>query len=195
MTFDDRFRHQQAQDQALEQALTKLGISLDRGPEWQVVLALLRGGWPGTPSRADELAYLTFLADHQPGDIARGLREAAQKGQKYRPTPAELRAQLPPPQPQYETTTKTTEDWTTILTATLERLHPGAESWLTPLQLLGELENWLIVDTEPRIQTWVERRYLSILNETAIAHHRAGIRFHTQITLPAPPPRRRLHPG
>jgi chromosomal replication initiation ATPase DnaA len=89
-----------------------------------------------------------------------------------------------------EKTTKTTEDWTTILTTTLERLHPGAASWLTPLQLLGELENWLIVDAAPQIQTWVERRYLDPLNETAIHHQRAGIRFHTQITLPAPPPRR-----
>lgn len=94
MTYEDRQARSRAEDGELNQALDTLGIELVPGPEWQVILALLRGSWPGALSSSDALAYVMVLGDLPPGDVARAVRELARAGRKFRPTPPEIRVQI-----------------------------------------------------------------------------------------------------
>lgn len=91
MSYEERRALERQEDADLVTALEQLDSPMPVTPEWQVVLALLRGGWPGTPSKADQLAFRTFLSDLPPGDVARALRDLARGGARYRPTPAEVR--------------------------------------------------------------------------------------------------------
>lgn len=91
MSYEERRAQDRQEDAELDRALAELDSPMPVTPEWQVVLALLRGGWPGTPSRADQLAFRTFLSDLDPGDVARALRDLARGGARYRPTPSEVR--------------------------------------------------------------------------------------------------------
>jgi hypothetical protein len=91
MSYEQRRADERRQDAELAQAMSQLDSPMPVTPEWQVVLALLRGGWPGSPTDSDELAFRTFLSDLDPGDVARALRDLARGGARYRPTPAEVR--------------------------------------------------------------------------------------------------------
>lgn len=94
MGYEERGALRRAQDAELDAALAELDADLPDGPEWRVVMALLRGAWPGDLTRAEELSYLTILNDQPPRDVARALRDLARAGQRFRPTPAEVRLTL-----------------------------------------------------------------------------------------------------
>lgn len=94
MSYEQRNAERRALDQELDAALAALDADLPDSPEWRVVMALLRGAWPGDLTRAEELSYLTILNDQPPRDIARALRDLARGGQRFRPTPAEVRLAL-----------------------------------------------------------------------------------------------------
>ena len=67
--------------------------------------------------------------------------------------------------------------------------------WITPIQLLGEISNYLIVHAPDPIRTWVERRYLQVLDDHAHQINRAGIRFRATVsreTLRSPQPPKTL---
>jgi hypothetical protein len=91
MSYEDRRAQDKREDEELAQALAQLENPMPLTAEWRVVLALLRGGWPGSPTQADQLAFRTFLGDLPPGDVARALRDLARGGARYRPTPSEVR--------------------------------------------------------------------------------------------------------
>lgn len=92
--YDRRGIERRADDEQLTGALDSLGMSLEPTAEWQIVLALLRGSWPGALSRSDALAYSLVLGDLPVGDVARGVRDLARQGRKYRPTAPEIRSYL-----------------------------------------------------------------------------------------------------
>jgi hypothetical protein len=94
MSYEERRADARKSDDELDVALTELGVDLHPSPEWRVVMALLRGAFPGDLTKGDELAYLTVLSDLPERDIARAVREIARSGQRFRPTPGEIREQL-----------------------------------------------------------------------------------------------------
>ena len=94
MSYENRRAEARKNDNELQAAMIELGIDLGPSPEWRVVIALLRGAFPGDLSKGDELAYLTVLNDLPERDVARAVREIARSGQKFRPTPGEIRGQL-----------------------------------------------------------------------------------------------------
>lgn len=94
MTYEERRASSRQNDAELDAALDELGVDLNPSPEWRVVMALLRGAWPGEVSKSDQLAYLTVLNDLPERDVARAIRELARGDQKFRPTPGEIRSQL-----------------------------------------------------------------------------------------------------
>ena len=150
----------------LNRALQDLGATVTVTPEWEVVFGLLDGGWPGTPTDADRLAYMTFLNDLDHRTIARALRQRAKQGQRYRPTPAEVRAAIPDEPLTH--TPDTDEAWQQVLGLARPRLNPHtAAMWIDPLVLAGELDRALVVDAADPVLAWVKRRYLALLSATA----------------------------
>lgn len=166
MSYENRQAAARQGNTDLNRALQQVGATIEVTPEWQVVFGLLDGGWPGTPTDADRLAYMTFLNDLDHRTIARALRQLAKRGQKYRPTPAEVRAAIPhEPLPR---TTETDEAWQQVLGLARPRLDPRtAAMWIDPLVLAGELDRVLVMDAPDPVLAWVERRYLAVLTTAA----------------------------
>lgn len=182
MSYENRQAAARQGNTDLNRALQQVGATIEVTPEWQVVFGLLDGGWPGTPTDADRLAYMTFLNDLDHRTIARALRQLAKQGQQYRPTPAEVRAAIP--DEPLARTAETDEAWQTVLGLARPRLDQHAVAmWIDPLRLAGELDRVLVVDGADPVLTWVERRYLAVL--TAAAQQGTG---YTGVTvLPALP--------
>lgn len=148
----DARRHQaRSEDQHLTAAMTGLGMSIEPPAEWQVILGLLRGGWPGQLSKSDALAYILILSDVPAGDVARAVRDLARAGRKYRPTPPEIRVHLgvesdDDPAPSFE------EAWAAICRA-------GAKSrWDAPAAM-----QWLTETAGAAVAAWAAQRGLAAL--------------------------------
>ena len=92
--YADRRAVTRRQDKELAATLNELGVDLTPSAEWRVVIALLRGAWPGELTQSQELAYLTILNDLPERDVANAVKDLARKGQQYRPTPPEILTQL-----------------------------------------------------------------------------------------------------
>ena len=93
-TYNDRQLERKRHDADLSDALTELGVNLTPTAEWRVVIALLRGAWPGELTQSEQLAYLTVLNDLPERDVANAVKQLSRAGRRYRPTPGEIREQL-----------------------------------------------------------------------------------------------------
>jgi len=95
VTYQQRESERRDDDREVAAALAKVG-GLQVTPEWRIVVALLSGGWPGTLSESEKVAHLTLLGDLDPRQVAVALRNLSAKGQRFRPTPGEVRSSMTP---------------------------------------------------------------------------------------------------
>jgi hypothetical protein len=155
MSYDDRRAVARREDAELDAALDEMGAAVTVPPEWRVTFALLNGGWPGSTTRSEQLAYLTFLSDLEPRAVARAVRELARRGVKYRPTPSEVRAVVAPadggPAPVAEVVPTFDEAWRLVVDA-------GRDTAFNE----GEAEQ-LLEAVAPPVAAWSRQRGLTAL--------------------------------
>lgn len=143
------------QDTSLHQALRELGQAADPGPEWTVVLSLLRGGWPGSLTEAEALAWPALLSDINPVKVANAVRELHKSGSRWRPRPSEVRALLAPdldpdskaaPPPVFDTA------WSYILRAGVQSGYTEPDGY-----------RWMDAHSHPAVAAWSKVRGLRTL--------------------------------
>ena len=152
-------------DQQLTAALKELGTDLKVGAEWQVVLALFDGGWPGTASQTERLAFVTFLGDLPPRVVMVALRTLARDGQRYRPTPSEVRQAVRLPAVSAAAEGEAARAWQLVLAGVKELVSDLTyHRWLEPLRCVGDQGDQLLLTAEDRaLAQWAERRYLGVI--------------------------------
>ncbi len=183
--YEQRQAQSRSEDQQLGSALDELGIDIAPTPEWQVIIALLRGSWPGQVSRSDALAYYLVLNDAPAGDIARAVRELARSGQRFRPTPPEIRSQLGLIERDHEPPTFD-EAWAAICRAGIKSRWQAAEALA---QLTGPTAAWAQLrgldrlwklptecpDSGRYVMRDLERSYVAFCEAWAVPERRAQL--------------------
>lgn len=166
MDYEMRRAEARQEDEDLEQALKDLGSEMEVSPEWKLVLALLRGSWPGSVSKSEALSYLTVLSDLDPRTIAKAVRDLARQGTRYRPTPGEIRSQAIPESPE-DLPITFDEAWSLILEAgrgtgfdedrALDRLRQSSRITAAWAQTRGLRTLWHLPSEDPEAGRFVLR--------------------------------------
>ncbi len=166
MDYEARRAESRQEDQDLEAALRELGSEIKMSPEWRLVLALLRGSWPGTVSKSEALSYMTILSDLDPRQIAKAVRDLARDGVQYRPTPGEVRSRACPQDPE-EAILTFDEGWALIVRSgqetgfdqdrALDLIRERSRLTAAWAQIRGLSSLWHLPTEDPEAGRWVLR--------------------------------------
>lgn len=102
MTSHHERRAQRRAQAAADQRQLAAGGAPPPAAAWTGALRILAAAWPGDFPQADRQVYATLLADLGPDRVAAAAARLSAAGNRFRPTPGELREedrQGPPPPP------------------------------------------------------------------------------------------------
>jgi len=169
----ERRAQRAADDASLDVALADAGLDIDLTGSWRIVVALLRGGWPGAWTRDQQLATIALLDDLDPQAVAATVRQLARDGVRFRPSASEIRARLTPdalpdepdradaPLPTGTAAISlvmragaATGYDPTAAAAGLEKHHPALGAWA---RMRGLRDMWHLPIDDPDAGRWVRR--------------------------------------